>query len=72
MPEEPSDATAQSGPIRVLLVDDHEVVRKGLAALIEAEPDLVVVGEAADGLEAVRMARICQPTVVVMDIRMPG
>ncbi|HWD08636.1 MAG TPA: response regulator transcription factor [Actinomycetota bacterium] len=72
MPEETSWSPAQSGPIRVLLVDDHEVVRKGLAALIEAEADLVVVGEAADGQEAVRLARICQPTVVVMDIRMPG
>ena len=58
--------------IRVMLVDDHEVVRKGLAALLEAEPDLEVVGEAGDGPEAVRLARIFQPQVVVMDIRMPG
>lgn len=58
--------------IRVMLVDDHEVVRKGLAALIEAEEDLEVVGEASDGAEAVRLARIFQPRVVVMDVRMPG
>ena len=58
--------------IRVMLVDDHEVVRKGLAALLEAEPDLEVVGEAGDGPEAVRLARIFQPQVVVMDVRMPG
>jgi two-component system response regulator DevR len=58
--------------IRVMLVDDHEVVRKGLAALIEAQPDLEVVGEASDGQEAVRLARIFQPDVVVMDVRMPG
>ncbi len=58
--------------IRVMLVDDHEVVRKGLAALLEAEPDLEVVGEAGDGQEAVNLARIYQPQVVVMDVRMPG
>jgi len=61
-----------SDKIRVMLVDDHEVVRRGLAALIEAEEDLEVVGEAGDGPEAVRLARICQPRVVVMDVRMPG
>jgi two-component system, NarL family, response regulator DevR len=55
-----------------MLVDDHEVVRKGLVALIEAEEDLEVVGEAGDGTEAVRLARICNPRVVVMDVRMPG
>lgn len=58
--------------IRVMLVDDHEVVRKGLAALIEAEEDLEVVGEAGDGAEAVRLARLFRPRVVVMDVRMPG
>ena len=58
--------------IRVMLVDDHEVVRKGLAALIEAEEDLEVVGEASDGAEAVRLARLFRPRVVVMDVRMPG
>ncbi|TMK43283.1 MAG: response regulator transcription factor [Actinobacteria bacterium] len=55
-----------------MLVDDHEVVRKGLAALIEAEEDLEVVGEASDGAEAVRLARLFRPRVVVMDVRMPG
>jgi DNA-binding NarL/FixJ family response regulator len=58
--------------VRVMLVDDHEVVRRGLAALIDAEDDLEVVGEASDGPEAVRLARIFQPRVVVMDVRMPG
>ncbi len=61
-----------SDSIRVMLVDDHEVVRKGLGALIDAEPGLEVVGEAGDGHEAVRLARIYQPQVVVMDVRMPG
>mgnify|MGYP001544259883 CR=1 FL=1 len=72
MAEQPIEVSAQPSPIRVLLVDDDAVVRKGLAALIEAEPDLVVVGEAADGPEAVRPAPICRPPVAVMDIRMPG
>src|SRR5438105_170188 len=58
--------------IRIMLVDDHEVGRKGLAALIEAEEDLEVVGEASDGAEAVRLARLFRPRVVVMDVRMPG
>ncbi|HEU5002017.1 MAG TPA: response regulator transcription factor [Actinomycetota bacterium] len=55
-----------------MLVDDHEVVRAGLAALIEAEDDLEVVGEASDGPEALRVAPIYRPDVVVMDVRMPG
>lgn len=58
--------------IRIMLVDDHEVVRRGLAALIEPEEDLEVVGEAGDGAEAVRLARVYRPQVVVMDVRMPG
>lgn len=58
--------------IRVMLVDDHEVVRKGLAALLEAEEDLEVVGEASDGPGALRVAPIYRPDVVVMDVRMPG
>ena len=58
--------------VRIMLVDDHEVVRKGLAALISAEEDMEVIGEASDGPEAVRLARIYRPRVVVMDVRMPG
>ena len=68
----PSKEAALDEKIRVMLVDDHEVVRKGLAALIEAEEDLEVVGEASDGAEAVRLARLFRPRVVVMDVRMPG
>lgn len=59
-------------PIRVLIVDDHIVMRQGLAALLELEADLQVIGEASDGLEAIAKARELQPDVIVMDITMPG
>jgi DNA-binding NarL/FixJ family response regulator len=57
---------------RVVLVDDQGLVRGGLRALIAAEPDLEVVGEAADGAQAVDIVRKVRPDVVLMDIRMPG
>jgi two-component system response regulator NreC len=58
--------------IRILLADDHAVLRAGLKALLAAQPDLEVVGEAADGAQAVRLVRELTPDVVVMDIGMPG
>ncbi len=58
-------------PIRVLLADDHSVVRKGVRDFLVEEPDLEVVGEATDGVQAVDMALALQPDVVVMDIKMP-
>lgn len=58
--------------IRVLLVDDHAVVRSGLQLLIDAQTDMSVVGEAADGLEAVARALELKPDVVLMDLSMPG
>jgi DNA-binding NarL/FixJ family response regulator len=58
--------------IRVLLADDQALVRAGFRALLDAEPDIEVVGEAADGAEAVRLASAARPDVVLMDIRMPG
>ena len=58
--------------IRILLADDQALVREGFRALIDREPDMNVVGEAADGAEAVHLARQFQPDVVLMDIRMPG
>ncbi len=57
--------------IRVFLADDHAVVRDSLRFLLEAQPDMTVVGDAADGREAVRKVRKLQPDVVVMDIAMP-
>ncbi len=59
-------------PIRVLLADDHPVVRSGLRALLDSLPGYDVVAEAADGEAAVREAQLSQPDVVLMDIRMPG
>ncbi|HEX5506214.1 MAG TPA: response regulator transcription factor [Thermomicrobiales bacterium] len=58
--------------IRVLLADDHGILRAGLRALLANEPDIAVVGEAADGEEAVAQAADLRPDVVVMDIAMPG
>ena len=57
--------------IRVLVVDDQPVVRAGVATMIGTQPDLEVIGEAADGLEAVAKAAQLRPDVIVMDIRMP-
>lgn len=61
-----------SEPTRILLVDDHAVLRAGLTALLDAEPDLRVVGEASTGEEAVDEAKALRPDVVVMDLAMPG
>jgi DNA-binding NarL/FixJ family response regulator len=58
--------------IQVLLADDHTVVRQGLRALLEAQPDIVVVAEAENGRQAVQLARKHSPKVVVMDIAMPN
>jgi two-component system NarL family response regulator len=58
--------------ITVLIVDDHAVVRAGLVNILEAEADIHIVGEAGDGLEAIRKAQELKPDVVLMDIFMPG
>ncbi len=61
----------RAGPIRVLIADDHAIVREGQRALIETEPGMELIGEAADGVEAVHMARTLQPDVILLDLLMP-
>jgi DNA-binding NarL/FixJ family response regulator len=63
---------ADASPLRVLVVDDQALVRDGFTVILDAQPDIEVVGEAGDGEQAVRAARDLQPDVVLMDIRMPG
>lgn len=61
----------ETAPTRILLADDHHVVRQGLRMLIDAEPDLVVVAEAGDGIEAVRAALATEVDLVILDVSMP-
>ena len=58
--------------IRILLVDDHKLFRRGLAALLRGEPDFDVVGEAGDGVEGIKQAGTLKPDVVLLDLHMPG
>ena len=69
----PAGGTAGRGTaVRIVVADDHQVVRAGFAELLGTQPDFTVVGTAADGAEAVRICRERQPDVVLMDVRMPG
>lgn len=61
-----------SSRLRVLLVDDHQLFRSGIRALLARQPDIEVVGEAADGLDGVQQARQFSPDVVLLDLHMPG
>ncbi len=59
-------------PIRILIVDDHPVVREGLAGMIGTQPDLAVAGEAGNGVDAVRLAQTLKPDLILMDLQMPA
>jgi DNA-binding NarL/FixJ family response regulator len=67
----PGAADPTAAPVRVLIADDQAIVRMGFAALLQSQPGLLVVGSAADGQQAVSLARELDPDVVLMDIRMP-
>ena len=69
---ERASTAARNAEIRILIADDHEVVRIGLAALLDGQAGLSVVAQAASGEEAVRLARLHRPDVAVLDIRMPN
>lgn len=68
----PHEATVVGSPIRVLLADDHDLVRTGFRMILSTEPGIEVVGEAADGQDAVDQALARRPDVVLMDVQMPG
>ncbi|MQA84977.1 MAG: response regulator [Streptosporangiales bacterium] len=70
--DEPPVEQGSADPIRVLVVDDHALFRRGLEMVLDGEPDIQVVGEASDGHEAVEQAGDLLPDVVLMDIMMPG
>ena len=58
--------------IRIMMVDDHQIVREGLGRMLELEPDMRVVAEASNADEAISQARVVDPDVIIMDIQMPG
>lgn len=61
-----------AGATTIVLVDDHPIVREGLRTVLEREPDLSVVGEASDGIEALQLVERLRPTLLILDVRMPG
>jgi DNA-binding NarL/FixJ family response regulator len=64
--------TTDRPTVRIVVADDHDVVRSGFASLLDTQPDFTVAGTARDGVEAVRIGRELEPDVVLMDVRMPG
>ena len=65
------DPASSTAPIRVLIADDQALIRRGMSMLLDAEADIEVVGQAADGVEAVQLAQRLRPDVVLMDLHMP-
>lgn len=63
---------SENAAIRVLVVDDHPIIREGIASLLDNQPDMMLVGEAGDGHEAIDLFRSLRPDVTLMDIQMPG
>jgi DNA-binding NarL/FixJ family response regulator len=63
--------SAAPEPIRILAVDDHPIVRRGIAGLVSIQPDMILVGEASDGREAIQLFRMHRPDVTLMDLQMP-
>jgi two-component system, NarL family, response regulator len=63
--------SAESSPIRILVVDDHPVVRQGVAGLVDGQPDMSIVGQASNGREAIQQFRTHHPDLVLMDLQMP-
>jgi DNA-binding NarL/FixJ family response regulator len=64
--------SAPAAPVRIVVADDHQIVRSGFAGLLGTQPDFTIVGTAEDGAEAVRVCQEASPDVVLMDVRMPG
>jgi DNA-binding NarL/FixJ family response regulator len=71
-PSPTAAAGSAPAPLRVLLADDHTILREGVRLLLQAQPDIAVVGEAGDGEQALALARRLRPDIVVLDIAMPG